>query len=101
MNTIACKRLFSLGCVPHTDGAVLQHPTWSAEKAFVEAGKRWDAASQTFIEATLATLHTLRPKGRFGLFGYPDCDGRISAEGSPNGCPSVCALAQITYLSQL
>ena len=24
MNTTACKRLFSLGCVPHTDGAVFQ-----------------------------------------------------------------------------
>ena len=24
VNTTACKRLFSLGCVPHTDGAVLQ-----------------------------------------------------------------------------
>ena len=24
MNTAACKRLFSLGCVPHTDGAVFQ-----------------------------------------------------------------------------
>ena len=25
VNTTACKRLFSLGCVPHTDGAVCQH----------------------------------------------------------------------------
>ena len=24
VNTTACKRLFSLGCVPHTDGAVFQ-----------------------------------------------------------------------------
>jgi len=24
VNTAACKRLFSLGCVPHADGAVLQ-----------------------------------------------------------------------------
>ena len=24
VNTTACKRLFSLGCVAHTDGAVLQ-----------------------------------------------------------------------------
>ena len=24
MNTTACKRLFSLGCVAHTDGAVFQ-----------------------------------------------------------------------------
>ena len=24
VNTAACKRLFSLGCVPHTDGAVFQ-----------------------------------------------------------------------------
>ena len=26
MNTTACKRLFSPGCVAHTDGAVLQRP---------------------------------------------------------------------------
>ena len=25
VNTAACKRLFSLGCVAHTDGAVFQH----------------------------------------------------------------------------
>ena len=25
MNTTACKRLFSLGCVPHTDGGVIRH----------------------------------------------------------------------------
>ena len=24
VNTTACKRLFSLGCVPHTDGAAFQ-----------------------------------------------------------------------------
>ena len=24
MRTTACKRLFSLGCAPHTDGAVFQ-----------------------------------------------------------------------------
>jgi len=24
VTTTACKRLFSLGCVPHTDGAVFQ-----------------------------------------------------------------------------
>jgi hypothetical protein len=71
-------------------GLVLaDHPAWPIERAFAEAGRRWDAAARAFIEATLRTLHALRPKGRFGFFGYPDCDGRVSVAGTPNGCPSV------------
>lgn len=62
------------------------HPTMPAAEAEAEAGRRWDAATRTFIEATLATLHKLRPNGRFGFFGWPDCDGRQTADGSPLGC---------------
>ena len=62
------------------------HPTMPAVEAEVEAGRRWDTAARTFIEATLATLHKLRPKGRFGFFGWPDCDGRQTADGAPLGC---------------
>lgn len=49
------------------------HPHMPIAEAEVEAGKRWDAAVKIFIEATLATLHELRPHGKFGIFGYPDC----------------------------
>ena len=62
------------------------HPGMPLDQADVEAGKRWDSAARTFIEATLATLRELRPKGRFGFFGYPDCDGRHAAPGEPLGC---------------
>jgi hyaluronoglucosaminidase len=46
------------------------HPDMPIAAAEVEAGKRWDAAAKIFIEATLTTLHELRPKGKFGFFGY-------------------------------
>ena len=49
------------------------HPGMSMAAAEVEAGRRWDRAVQIFVEATLATLHELRPRGKFGVFGYPDC----------------------------
>lgn len=62
------------------------HPMWSPAKAEAEAGRRWDAAARTFIEATLSTLHTLRPLGRFGLFGWPDCDGHLTSNGESLGC---------------
>ena len=62
------------------------HPTMPAAEAKTEAGRRWDTAARTFIEATLDTLHKLRPKGRFGFFGYPDCDGRQTVDGAPLGC---------------
>lgn len=62
------------------------HPDMPLDQAEVEAGKRWDAAAKTFIEATLAALHELRPKGKFGFFGYPDCDGRFASPGEPLGC---------------
>ena len=62
------------------------HPTWPAAKAEAEAGRRWDAASRAFIEATLSTLHTLRPRGKFGFFGWPDCDGHLTADGESLGC---------------
>jgi hyaluronoglucosaminidase len=62
------------------------HPTWSPAKAEAEAARRWDAASRTFVEATLSTLHALRPEGKFGFFGWPDCDGHLTADGEPLGC---------------
>ena len=62
------------------------HPTMPAAAAEAEAGRRWDAAARVFIEATLGTLHKLRPKARFGFFGWPDCDDRMTADGAPLGC---------------
>ena len=62
------------------------HPAWPPAKAEAEAGRRWDAAARTFIEATLSTLHTLRPRGKFGFFGWPDCDGHLTADGESLGC---------------
>jgi hyaluronoglucosaminidase len=62
------------------------HPGMPLDQAEVEAGKRWDVAVKSFIEATLAALHKLRPKGKFGFFGYPDCGGHRAAPGEPLGC---------------
>eukprot|EP01052_Picozoa_sp_SAG31_P030991 SAG31_NODE_3235_length_4512_cov_2.549513_3_plen_483_part_00 len=66
------------------------HPHLSTAAAEVEAGKRWDAAVKIFIEATLVTLHELRPNGKFGVFGYPDCgpQSEYSAPGLPLACSS-------------
>ena len=64
------------------------HPDMPIVAAEVEAGKRWGAAVKIFIEATLATLHELRPQGKFGFFGYPDCGPQsgYSAPGEPLAC---------------
>ena len=64
------------------------HPSWPPKHAEQEAERRYDAAVQTFITATLDTLHVLRPKGRFGMFGWPDCDFQLSANNAPLGCPA-------------
>ena len=64
------------------------HPGITMAAAEVEAGRRWDRAVQIFVEATLATLHELRPRGKFGVFGYPDCGPQTgySAPGKPLAC---------------
>ena len=62
------------------------HPDWRLDKAEQEAGRRWDAAAETFISATLATLRRLRPQGKFGIFGYPDCDGHFGLQDEALGC---------------
>jgi hyaluronoglucosaminidase len=62
------------------------HPSMPITEAKLEAGKRWDAAAKILIEATLSTLHELRPNGKFGFYGYPDCDGYSGAAGEKLGC---------------
>ena len=64
------------------------HPSMPVAAAEVEAGKRWDAAVRIFVEATLETLHELRPHGKFGVFGYPDCgpQSEYSAPGETLAC---------------
>ena len=52
MNTTACKRLFSLGCVAHTDGAVLQGDVGERVRILQETG-------QDALAAITATNHGL------------------------------------------
>ena len=46
VNTTACKRLFSLGCVPHTDGAVFQTRRGSLAKSSSCARSAWSKADK-------------------------------------------------------
>ena len=41
VNTTACKRLFSLGCVPHTDGAASQLPVAAETRLAAPEEEGW------------------------------------------------------------
>ncbi|XP_063148035.1 hyaluronidase-1 [Candoia aspera] len=50
-----------------------QYPDWPADKVIKEAQLEFQQSAQAFIEQTLAHSETLRPKGFWGFYGFPDC----------------------------
>ncbi|XP_007420722.1 hyaluronidase-1 [Python bivittatus] len=50
-----------------------QHPDWPADKVIKEAQLAFQQSARAFMEQTLAYSETLRPKGFWGFYGFPDC----------------------------
>ena len=47
-----------------------EHPTWSAAKLEAEAEKRFNAAALEFFVQSLRTGRAMRPKAKWGYYGY-------------------------------
>ena len=86
MNTTACKRLFSLGCVAHTDGAVFQMnyapfetPKESLSSCFLANGS-WNFGEHGRLQASfLAGLRCGAPMARCSSTDALDCTALLPA----------------------
>ena len=47
-----------------------EHPTWSASKLEAEAEKQFNAAALEFFVQSLRTGRAMRPKAKWGYYGY-------------------------------
>ena len=52
-----------------------KHPDWSDKQLTALATTEFNEAAKRFLEETLNYATSLRPNGRWGYFGYPQCKG--------------------------
>ena len=52
-----------------------KNPELSMEEVIGEAKKEFERSARLFMETSIKLARTLRPKGLWGFYGFPDCFG--------------------------
>ncbi|EDO47869.1 predicted protein, partial [Nematostella vectensis] len=52
-----------------------QYPDWPLDKLVELAKSQFEDSSRRLMEATIRLGRTLRPHGKWGFYGFPDCYG--------------------------
>ena len=63
------------------------HPSWSADEVEAVAKREWEAGATAFMRATLLTARAVRPKCRWGYYGYPPREQCAMAPPGTASCP--------------
>ncbi|XP_070789832.1 hyaluronidase-1 isoform X1 [Pituophis catenifer annectens] len=67
-----------------------QHPDWPADKVIKVAQLEFQQSASAFMEQTLARSETLRPKGFWGFYGFPNCYNNQYQDANYTGeCPEI------------
>ncbi|XP_015672860.1 hyaluronidase-1 isoform X2 [Protobothrops mucrosquamatus] len=67
-----------------------QHPDWPADKVIKAAQLEFQKSAQAFMEQTLALSETLRPKGFWGFYGFPNCyNNEYQSVNYTGECPEI------------
>lgn len=59
-----------------------KHPFWSEAAVKKEAKRRFEKSGRIFMEETLKMAKKLRPKAKWGYYGYPHCFNQTPGQQS-------------------
>nr|AGI16775.1 Cul o 2 allergen [Culicoides obsoletus] len=64
------------------------HKLWNRKRVEIEAARLFEAAGRTFVEETINVAKILRPKAKWGYYGFPYCFNMNGGANMNEDCPA-------------